>query len=207
MKKILLVPALAATLMLAACNTSEEGTVEDTKDEQTTGQQQETPAETTAPTEEVTETPVVEETPAVEQPAEAEDTVTEVKIYVSDANAEAVELGETITHSLQKDGPLTKFIIDKLALTEYYNSHVVSADEKTITLDFKESIATSSLVQGSAGGGILAGQIYASFFNTLPELENLQLRIEGNEKELDHISFSGTVTREDFLAANPELAK
>ena len=201
-KKLLLVPALAATLMLAACNTAEEGTEKNTAD---TVEQPSTDQTTNDKVE--VETPADQEKPAAETPAEVADTVTEVKIYVPDANFENVVLGETKSHSLKNDGPLTKYIIHQLGLAEYYNTHTVSADEKTITLDFKESLTSSDLVQGSAGGWMLSGQIYASFFKTLPTLENLQLRIDGQEKDLDHISFSGVVTRENFLTAYPELAK
>lgn len=202
MKK-LLVPALAATLLLAACNSTEDATPKEQEQTPATT----APAETPAPTE--TETPVetpavtdTEQTPAEEpakEPVEA-DTLTTVKIYGPDENFENVVLMETIEHSLQKDGTLTQFILNKLDLTEFYNTHTVSGDEKTIMIDFKESLLASNLVQGSAGGWILSGEIYSSFFETLPTLENIELRVEGKEVELDHISFIGTVKRADYEA-------
>ena len=205
MKKILLVSAFASALLLAACNTDEGTTEKDTpKEDVVTEQPSETNGQASETPETTEETPAATETPATEQPAD-EDTVTELKIYVSDANAESIELGETVTHSLKKDGPMTPFIIEKLGLTQYYNSHAVSADEKTITLDFKESLLSSNVVQGSAGGFIFAGQIYASFFQSIDTLQSIQLRIDGKEVETDHMSFSGAVTREDYLEAYSDV--
>ena len=197
MKK-LLVSLFAASLLLAACNT-EDGNVDDSKETESQIAE-ETPGKET----EIDEnTDVATETPTTEQPAD-EGTVSEVNIYVPDANAEKIELKETIQYS-NSEGPLPEFILEKLNLMDYYNSHQVSADEKTITIDFKEALQTSNLVQGSAGGAMFAGQIYASFFESMDKLESIQLRIEGKEVDLDHLSFSGAVTREDYLAAYPEV--
>lgn len=203
MKK-LLVPALAAALLLAACNSTEEGSDEKTPETQATPQTEEV-AETPETTEDVTDnTEEVTEEPAT-TPQDEEDTVTEVNIYGSDDNAEKVELKETITHSLKENGPLTPFILEKLGLLDYYNTHAVSADEKTITIDFKELITSSQFVQGSAGGSMFLGEIYASFFESIDTLETIKLRVEGQELELDHVTFSGEVKREDFLSAYPEV--
>lgn len=201
MKK-LLISLFAASLLLAACNT-DDGNVDDSKEKESQ-LTEETPGKETDVDENTdVADDVATETPKTEQPAD-EGTVSEVNIYVPDANAEKIELKETIQYS-NSEGPLPEFILEKLNLMDYYNSHQVSADEKTITIDFKEALQTSNLVQGSAGGAMFAGQIYASFFESMDKLESIQLRIEGKEVDLDHLSFSGAVTREDYLAAYPEV--
>lgn len=212
MKRTIIIPVLAAGLLLAACNTDEQSTenekVDNTPEEQTTGTvtEQEDTVETTENTaEETTEDTSIVETQVTEQEetTKAESSIEEVKIYKGDDNAENIVPSNTIPYSFEKNGPVTRVILSELGLMEYYNSHAVSADEKTITLDFKEDILSSDLVQGSAGAWIFAGEIYASFFNTVPTLETLNLRVNGKEVELDHISFKGSVTREDFHTAYP----
>lgn len=205
MKRTLIIPVLAAGLLLAACNTAEKST-EDEKLNTTPEEQTTTTTTEQAETEEVTEdvTEQVEEQPVVkEEKIEAESGITEVKIYKGDDNAENIVPSTTLPYSFTENGPVTKVLLSELGLMDYYNSHTVSADEKTITLDFKETLLTSELIQGSAGAWIFAGEIYASFFNTVPTLETLQLRINGKEVDTDHISFTGSISREDFHTAYP----
>ena len=204
MKRILLIPALAGTLLLSACNTDQETTDKDKVDTPVT--QEQTTNTTADEQNEATEQQVQEESePAVteQKKTKAEDAVKEVKIFKADENAENIVLSETTPYSFAEQGPVTKVILNQLNLMDYYKNHTVSGDEKTIMIDFKEELLATNLVQGSAGAWIFAGEIYASFFNTVPTLENIELRVNGKEVVMDHISFTGTVTREDFQLKYP----
>ncbi|MEE1132818.1 MAG: hypothetical protein UHX00_14445 [Caryophanon sp.] len=122
----------------------------------------------------------------------------EVIIYTSDANAENVIPTAKIAYEFKTDGPITKYLIDQLGYEEYYNKHAVSADETVIMIDFKESIVNSSFVQGTAGGQMFKDSIVATIFENIPQAQVIKLRVNGQEQDTDHVSFSGEITRGQF---------
>lgn len=122
----------------------------------------------------------------------------EVIIYTSDANAEQVIPTKAVTYQYKTNGPITKFVIDQLGYGQYYNKHTVSADEKTIMIDFNDSILSSNLVQGSAGGLMFERSVVASIFENIPQAQVVKLRVNGKEEVLDHVSFAGQITRAQF---------
>lgn len=213
MKKYLAIMVATSILLLSACNTTQDTSASEPLAEQTTGSEvinntniepaienttapstkSEAPAEPSV--EQTTEQEVKEETAAIQK----------VYIYESDAQATTIQLRETLDHTFTKDGPITKYILNELGLMDYYNNHTVSADEKTIVLDFKKDILTSNLVQGSAGGHMFISIIEGSFFKSIPTLETLKLRVEGEEVELDHVMFAEETTREEAEKMFPQI--
>lgn len=164
---------------------SEEGTVTDS---------------VTTEEEETTTTTEVDEASATPQTAidVSKKKANEVIIYTSDANAENVIPTKAVAYQYKTNGPITKFVIDQLGYGQYYNKHSVSADEKTIVIDFNESILSSNLVQGSAGGLMFERSVVASIFENIPQAQVVKLRVNGREEALDHVSFAGQITRAQF---------
>lgn len=201
MKKYMWTSLLAASLLLAACNTDEANETEnepDTSEEVKNGEQ---PIEN----EDVSKGSEAIENPE-EQPAEA--AVEQIVIFGGDANSENIVATSTVDYSYAKNGGITEFLIDQLGLSDYYNKHTVSGDETKITLDFKEDITISEHVQGSAGASIFSDALIVTFFKNIPTLETLQLRVDGKEQQLDHTAlFTGEITREAVEAEYPELVK
>lgn len=207
MKKHISLTLLAASLLLAACNTDEK---ESTNEQDTNNGVQVEQEETTTNEEVVEDEIVAEEKEGNVEPKDSESEVAtkEVVIYGGDANFESIEATSTVDYSYSNDGNITQFLIDKLDLSSYYKDHKVSADETTITLDFKEDITFSQNVQGSAGASIFSDSITTTFFKNIPDLQSLELRVNGEEKELDHTTlFMGTITRDSVEESNPDLFK
>ena len=125
----------------------------------------------------------------------------EVVLYKGDANAEKVVPAQTIPYTYKTNGPITKYIIDQLGYSQYYNKHSVSADERVIMIDFKDNILSSQVIQGSAGGLMFQNSIVASIFENIPSAQVVKLRVNGKEEVLDHVSFAGEITRAQFQAA------
>ena len=119
-------------------------------------------------------------------------------LYQGNANADGLIAQQAVDYSYKENGSITKYIIDQLGYTTYYASHHVSADETTITISFNDSILSSPVIQGSAGGLMFQDSLLASLFQNIPTLQNVNLRVNGEKMELDHVDFSGTHTREAF---------
>lgn len=119
-------------------------------------------------------------------------------LYQGNANADGLIASQAVDYSYKENGSITKYIIDQLGYTTYYASHNVSADETTITINFNDSILSSPVIQGSAGGLMFQDSLLASLFQNIPTLQNVNLRVNGEKMELDHVNFSGTHTREAF---------
>lgn len=119
-------------------------------------------------------------------------------LYQGNANADGLIAQQAVDYSYKENGSITKYIIDQLGYTTYYASHNVSADEATITINFNDSILSSPVIQGSAGGLMFQDSLLASLFQNIPTLQNVNLRVNGEKMELDHVNFSGTHTREAF---------
>lgn len=248
-RNVFLASTLAASLLLAACNTSdeevkeetveEERAIEDTIEDAEPVREEET-EEVTEPEDQNVNDPADEQTPVTSEAAQSEttegvvtDSVTdaqtsdsasqtesdsqasaapqtvvdvskkkanEVVLYKGDENAEKVVPTQTVSYTYKTNGPITKYIVDQLGYSQYYNKHSVSADERVIMIDFNDSILSSQLIQGSAGGLMFQNSIIASIFENIPKAQVVKLRVNGQEQDADHVSFSGEITRAQFEA-------
>lgn len=121
-----------------------------------------------------------------------------VKIYDANSSATQIVPKKTLNYQYATQGSLTQFLMTHLQYKSYVQSYAVSKDEKTVVLSFKKSIMNSKHVQGSTGGQIFTDRIAMTFFKNMPKLTKLQLRIEGKSVSLDHVNFSGTLTRQQY---------
>lgn len=156
--------------------------VEQPEDEKTTNDEQKTP----------TTTPVAKKSG-------------QVLLFEGNSNADGITATKAVDYSFKKNGSITKYIIDQLGYTTYYNKHTVSADEKTVVIDFNDTILSSPVVQGSAGSLMFQDSLLASLFDNIPTAQTVKFRINGEEVELDHINFSGQHSRADFESRYPGL--
>lgn len=121
-----------------------------------------------------------------------------VTIYAPNKQATTVVKEKSVDYFYRKNGSLTVFLMKQLAYKSYLESYAVSRSERTVILSFDARIANSQLVQGSTGGQLFTDRIAVTLFNNMPKLERIQLRLNGKPISLDHVNFSGTITRQQY---------
>jgi len=121
-----------------------------------------------------------------------------VTIYAPNQQATTVVKEKNVDYVYRKNGSLTVFLMKELAYKPYLKNYAVSKSERTVILSFDARIADSQLVQGSTGGQLFSDRIAVTFFNNMPKLERIQLRLDGKPISLDHVNFSGTMTRQQY---------
>ena len=134
--------------------------------------------------------------------AEQVDSTTTVVMYnrSTDEGGTAVA-GDELAYSYAKDGSLTQFLLTNLEYMAYVKDYAVSQDEKTVTINFKDSVMKTNIFQGSTGADYSVDAIGKTFFQNMPKLETLQLRKEGKKQEMDHMRF------DDYHKRDFELGK
>lgn len=121
----------------------------------------------------------------------------QVTIYAPNKMATKLVVEHKTPYSYAKDGSMTKFLMHELAYKHYVKSYAVSKSEKTITLNFKSSLATSQVVQGSTGGQFFTDRIAVTFFKNMPKLQTIYFRLDDKKTSLDHVNFM-SIHRSDY---------
>lgn len=100
-----------------------------------------------------------------------------------------------IDYSYKENGPQVKMILLNLYdqyYNTYFNSYAISKDEKTITLDLKESGLTKNNFGASSENNI---ELLTSLFVNFPKTETIQFKVDGEQAELDNFT---TTTRSEW---------
>lgn len=113
----------------------------------------------------------------------------QVTVYAPNKMATKLVVEHKAPYSYAKNGSMTKFLMHELNYTRYVKGYAVSKSEKTITLNFKSSLASSPVVQGSTGGQFFTDRIAATFFKNMPKLQTIYFRLDGKKTSLDHVNF------------------
>lgn len=110
---------------------------------------------------------------------------------------DSVSKGQELSYVYKRDGSLTRFLLTNLGYNQYVKSYSVSKDEKTVMLDFKQSVMKTQLFQGSSGAKQTRDAIGKTFFANMPKLKTLQFRLNAQQEEWDHMNFTD-YKRSDF---------
>jgi len=121
----------------------------------------------------------------------------QLTIYAPNKMATKLVVEHKSPYSYAKNGSMTKFLMHELHYTHYVKGYAVSKSEKTITLNFKSSLATSQVVQGSTGGQFFTDRIAVTFFKNIPKLQTIYFRLDGKKTSLDHVNFTN-IQRSDY---------
>ncbi|WP_010288809.1 GerMN domain-containing protein [Kurthia massiliensis] len=105
--------------------------------------------------------------------------------------------GDRVTYHTNEEQSLSQFLLKKLEMAPYVKESSVSEDGTVATVNFNQEVMQTNIFQGSAGAAYSVEMIGKTFFQNMPELEQLQLRIEGEKQEMDHMRFDD-YTRDDF---------
>lgn len=106
----------------------------------------------------------------------------QITIYAPNKMATKLVVEHKSPYSYAKNGSMTKFLMHELHYTHYIKGYAVSKSEKTITLNFKSSLATSQVVQGSTGGQFFTDRIAVTFFKNMPKLQTIYFRLDGKKR-------------------------
>ncbi|MBM7699104.1 hypothetical protein [Kurthia huakuii] len=121
----------------------------------------------------------------------------QVIVYAPNKTATKLVVEHKAPYSYHEDGLLTKFLMHELGYTRYLKSYAVSHSEKSVTLNFKSTLANSQVVQGSTGGQFFTDRIAVTFFKNMPRLQTIDFRLNGKKTSLDHVNFM-SVKRSDY---------
>lgn len=121
-----------------------------------------------------------------------------VTIYAPNQQATALVKEKTVNYTYRQDGSLTLFLMNHLKYKSYVKNYAVSQDERKVILSFYPNIAKSQLIQGSTGGQMFTDRIAVTLFKNMPKLQRVQLRLNGKAVSLDHVNFSGSLTRQQY---------
>lgn len=100
-----------------------------------------------------------------------------------------------IDYSYKENGPQVKMVLLNLYdqyYNTYFNSYAIAKDEKTITLDLKESGLTKNNFGASSENNI---ELLTSLFVNFPKTETIQFKVDGEQAELDNFT---TTTRSEW---------
>lgn len=100
-----------------------------------------------------------------------------------------------IDYSYKENGPQVKMVLLNLYdqyYNTYFNSYAIAKDEKTITLDLKESGLTKNNFGASSENNI---ELLTSLFVNFPKTETIQFKVDGEQAELDNFT---TTTRNEW---------
>lgn len=189
----------------AATNKTEEQTAatddaeddaDDAKAEEETTEQA-TSTETTSKEEQATEQTATTEkatTTDLTKPASLKESATDNTFVLYDA-MDTEFMVKRIDYSYKDNGPQAKMILlnlyDQFYKT-YFNGYAISKDEKTITLDLKESGLTKNNFGASPENNI---ELLTSLFVNFPKTETIQFKLDGEKAELDNFT---TTTRSEW---------